>query len=326
MGDVLNVDLDKIQIGLEADAGTLIPATRLVPFVEGSYESILELKEIRERKGIRATEEDVATGRGAMLDMTQELDFEHLLAALQCGFQAGDPVTDQGVSTYTFTPGVLAPVDLKTATIEVITTSGTVNRRERFGFARPTSIGIEIADDTAQLSVTWEGRAAENLAAPAAAASFARTIIPARAFKVYIDDSWAALGTTAFGSLRNMSVDYDPGLEPAYNKQGRALLDMSHWKRHRFDGSLSLSCDHDDDSNPEYDHYKARDLRFVRVEAEIGPKLIRMDHCVRWLSTPDLLDADGDQHSLELEGELRSDATAANNRYQLQLKNGIAAW
>ena len=52
---ILNADLTKVQIGQESTAGTLVVATRLVPFTGGSYTPMRERNAIEEMRGIMAT-------------------------------------------------------------------------------------------------------------------------------------------------------------------------------------------------------------------------------------------------------------------------------
>ena len=325
---ILNQDLTKVQIGLEGASapGTLVAATRLVPYMDGSYEPEITRKSLDEIRGVRADIDDVVTRRMSTLELTQELDFENILAAFLCGFAS---VTPSGSDPYTwgFTPGTSAPVALRTATIEIAETDGaSAHYRRRFGFARPTTIGIEAGDDTGQISTTWEGRAAQALTAPTSVPELGRTIIPAALFQVYIDDTWAKLGDTAFGQLRSLSAEYIPGLQMAYNEQGRADLDATHWRRMRMRGTLSLTVDHDGDTSAELAHWEGGDLRFVRIEAVSGTKRLTLDHCMRYLDTPDVLAADEKQHTLELNGELRADTTSARNQFRAAVVNGVSSW
>ena len=323
---VLNLDLTEVQIGLESVPGTLVGATRLIPFTAASYSPIVAFKTLEEVRGINADYDDVVTQRSSELELTQELDFENLIAAFECAFANVTPV---GADPYewTFNPARTSFSSLATATIEVAETDGTVNYRKRFGLARPTAISIEASGETAQLTTTWMGRAAQDLSAPAAVAAISRRIIPASLFSVYIDDSWAALGTTMVGYARSFSAAYVPGLTAAHNLAGRTDLDMTGWYRGRIQGTLGLTVDHDGPSSAELVHWANGDLRFIRLRAMVGTNLeLRLDHCVRYIDTPDVLAADGKQHTLKLSGQLRADDTTAANRFQAYVKNGVSAW
>ena len=65
---ILNSDLTKVQIGQEATAGTLVAATRLVPFTGGSYTPTHERNAIEEMRGIMADYEDVLVRQGSAVE------------------------------------------------------------------------------------------------------------------------------------------------------------------------------------------------------------------------------------------------------------------
>ena len=331
---ILNEDLTKVQIGIEATPGTLVPATNLIPFMEGSYRPVHERKLLDEKRGLMSDYEDVLVYQASELELTQELDYENILASFLCGFASAPAAmlpAGAGPYVWTFTPGRTAPVDLASATFEIAESDGgAANYRRRFGYARPTSIGIEVDEETGQLTTTWMGRAAQTLATPAAVNPLARRIVPAALFSCYVDDTWATLGTTLVGQVRSMTLDYVPGLAPAKNKQGRVDLDHTGFYRSRFQGSVTLSIDHDGDTSPELTHFEAGDLRFIRLAATTGSgtslRRLQLDHSVRYIDTPDVLSADGKQHTLELVGQLRSDTTADANLFEAEVTNGLATY
>lgn len=325
----LHEDLTRLQMGLETTGGTLVAARRLIPYTSGSYEPTIERKVLDEVRGVTADFDDIETGNaGGPLDLTQELDFEHLLLAFLCGIQLVTPASVPPLETWTFSRPGTGLATLGSATVETVQTDGgSLDRDERFGFARPTSIAIEIAGETAQLSTSWMGRAPQALPSPTAIVGLSRTVIPASLFNVYVDDSWAELGDTAFGDLRSASITYDPALTPAYNLQGRSDLDLTGWYQGRFRGQLSLTLDHDTDGAAELAHWVAGDLRFIRLEAAFSANLsLTLDHCVRYIETPNVLSADNKQHTLELVGHLRADDQTERNRFAAVIKNGVGAW
>ena len=326
----LNADLTKVQCSIEASAGVFLAATRMVPFLTGRFRPIHEFSNLDEMRGLMGDYEDVLVGQACELELTQALDYENILPAFLCGFQNANAVGN-APAVYTMTPGRTAPVALDTASWEIAQTDGSSDHfRRSFAYARPTAIGIELAEGVAQLRTTWMGRAAQALSSPANVAAVPRTPIPARQFEVWIDDTWARLGTTKIGTLRTASIAYNPGLAPAHNKAGRTDFDLTDWYRSRFQGSLSLTVDHDGDMSAELEHHFDRDLRFVRLQAQVGTsgnvRTLRLDHCVRYIQTPDTFQADGKQHVLELVGEIRADTTNARNMFQAYVRNGISAW
>lgn len=331
----LNSELTRVQIGLESTAGTLVAATRRIPFNLGSgaYTPTYDRKTLEEVRGVLADYDDVLAGKSSQLQITQELDFEHLIAALECGFVN---VTAVGAdpSVWTFTPGVTAIPVQATATIEVGLTNGAANYYARFGNARPTAITISAdatGSNTAELQTTWMGGAEVALVAPAVVSSIARTPIPARLFKCYIDDDYASLGSTAFAPLRSFTASYVPNNDPAYLLQGRPNLDQAGWYKGKLQGQLSLVVDHDSDGSGELVAWKAGTLRFIRLEATLGSgtalRKLTLDHAVRYIESPDVLSVDGNQHTLQLTGHLRADVQASvTNIFSVVISNGVTAW
>ena len=329
---ILQADLTKVQIGIEtaAAAGTLVAATTLLPYTDGSYEPTIERKTLEERGTVLADTDDVVVKRGSMLELTEELNTETLIGALLCSLADVAPANLAGAYRWQFTPAVSAPSGLRTATFEVAATDGAADTyRGRFGFARATALSIEASAETAQLSTTWMGRAKQALAAAAAVAAPSRWIIPTALFSIYIDDTWAALGSTRYGQVRSFGLDIDPGLTEAPALAGRSDLDTAYWRRGRIRGNLSVVVDHDGDAGSELAHWEAGDLRYIRLEATNGLgganlRRLRIDTCSRYIDTPDVLAADGAQHTLDLASQLR--ANAAGDILRVQVVNGLSTY
>ena len=329
---ILQADLTELQIGLEdaATAGTLVAATRKVPYVSASYQPVVMRKTLEERGTVLADTTDVIVRRGSELEVTEELNTETLIASLMCSLASVASAADAGSRLWTFTPAVTAPSGLRTATIEIAATDGGADTYQgRFGHARATAISIEASGETGQLTTTWMGRRRQTLAAPAAVAVPARWIIPAAALNVYIDDTWAALGTTQIGVVRNLTLDIDPGLTEAQALAGRADLDAAYWRRGRIRGGVNLTVDHDGDTTAELAHWEAGDLRYIRLAASNGAagaaaRALTIDLVGRYLDTPDVLAVDGSVHTLDLAAELRADP--ANNILRVQVRNGLTTF
>lgn len=329
---ILQADLTKVQIGIEAAnaAGTLVAATRLIPYNSGSYEPTIERKTLEERGTVLADTDDVVVRRGSTLELTEELNTETLIGALLCSLADVSPTSVGGARRWTFTPAVSAPSGLRTATFEIAATDGAADTyRGRFGFARVTALSVEASADTAELTTTWMGRARQALTTPATVAAPARWIVPAVLFSIYIDDTWAALGTTRYGQVRTLGLDIDPGLTEAPALAGRSDLDTAYWRRGRIRGNLAVVVDHDGDAGSELAHWEAGDLRYVRLEADNGLtgadlRRLRIDTCSRYIDTPDVLAMDGAQHTLDLASQLRADS--AGNILRVQITNGLATY
>ena len=327
---ILQSDLTSVAVGVET-ADALVAATRRVPYVEGSYTPTVERMTLEEAAGTLADTRDVVVSRGSELELTAELDTENLLAALLCSLARVSPAADASAQLWTFTPSVAAPSGLATATWEISATDGdSAQYRARFGHARATEWSVEASGGaTARLSSRWEGRAEQALASPANPDAPDRWIVPAQSFECFIDDSWAALGTSRSSTVRSLNLRVDPGLEGAPAMAGRADLDIEYWRRGRIRGRLELIVDHDASAGSELAHWKAGDLRYFRLHADNGlsganARAVTFDFVGRYVDSPDVLARDGAVHTLALAADLRADED--RNILRVQVRNGLAAY
>ena len=334
--------LQRLAAGLEASnaPGTAVAPTRLVPHLTGStYTEQEDRQRLEEARGVVAWVDDVLTRRSGTLELQQELDFDHVLLALLCGVQRVTP-SGAGPYTYSFALGPTTPPDRGTATWEVIQSTGAADGDlvlRRLAHARPTELSLEWQDGgTTRLTTTWVGGAGTTPSArqaihPAQLAS--RRVVPAAAWDVALDDTWATLGRTMATNVRALSWSLTTGLQPAYHFRGReTTLDLDGWYQGRVEGSLSLTLDLDAAAANEVTHWRDGDRRFVRLRAGNGlvgnaTRSIRIDQAVRIIGSPDLLASDGEQATVELECELRSDAAGtADDFLALRLLSGLAGW
>ena len=312
--------LTRLGVGIEAAnaQGTLVPATMGVPAGDMSFTPAVERKILEESNQLLAHRVAVPVKRESTLDVTTELAPETLLPVLLCSAANTAPTTGNDLpQSWVFEPSIAAPSALDTATWEISLRGSAAGRATRFGYARPTSWSIEASGETSQLSAAWMGRAEQPLPAAAAVAVPDRWIVPAALWRAWIDDTWAALGTTAFSRVRSVQFEFDPGLTPAPTFSGRPDLDMSDWWRGKLGGKLTILADHDAAAAGEIGHWRAGDKRFVRLEATnsgsaAGLRRIRIDACVQMIDDIDVLSVDDERHTVELAGDLfASDDTTA---------------
>ena len=133
---ILQADLTEVQLGIETTAGTLVAATRKIPYVSGSYSPIVERKTLEERGTVLADTTDIVVRRGSELELTEELNTETLIAALLCSLANVAPTNLAGAQRWLFTPAVTAPSGLATATVEIAATDGGTDTT-RAGSASP---------------------------------------------------------------------------------------------------------------------------------------------------------------------------------------------
>ena len=331
--------LQRIASAQETTAGVALAAVRLVPHLTGSsFTEQEERQKLEEARGVLAAVDDVLTRRSSMLELQQEFDFDHCLLALLCGVQniAGVPLAGAAPYTYAISANPVAPRAKASATFEVLQSDGVTDHVLRqFSHARPTQIAIEFAvGNTSKLNTTWMGGAAATVAKAAIAATTlaSRRVQPTSLWDVAIDDTWATLGTTKATNVRALTWTLATGVAPSYHLTGRNDLDLDGWYDGRLDLALSLTLDINAAAAAEIAHWRAGDLRFVRLTASNGAaaaalRSIQIDQAIRITGSPNLLASDGEQAVVTLEGTLRSDAAgAADDFLAIDLKNGITSW
>ena len=321
----LQRSLTTVAAGLETTAGTLVAATRGLPASMADFHPYVERDS---RVDLRGTEDavlDEVERRGSRLKLVQNLDYQTVIPAFQCGLQR---VTPSG-GAWTHAISWTTPPALATATFEVIQSDGEgFSAGHRFGYARPTKLALDISEGVASLTSEWEGRIAGALATLTRRAIPDRQFIAAREFAVSVDDAWADAGDTPAGIVRRAALTVNTGCAPYWGKSQRVYADMTNWERQRPTGSLTLFIDHDRAADAEFQHFKDGDLRVVRLEASTGSgnalRRLRVDAVIRYLSQPNLFEAADGQHVLTMAGELRPDA--AGNLLRVTVANGLAIW
>lgn len=105
---------------------------------------------------------------------------------------------------------------------------------------------------------------------------------------------------------------------------------MTGWHLSRLQVTINIVFDHDGSAAAELGHFESGSLRIIRLDAKFGVDniecILRLDHCVRYIETPDVLGAEEKQHALSLTGHLRSDKTAQKNLFLAYVRNGVAGW
>ena len=335
MTEILYRDLTRVAIAPETSAGIEVTPATYVPISSGSYMERNIYKTLDEMDGFAGMTHDVVVGREAELTYTTECTPETLMAVLNCALATASPsdggsaAANVGRYLWSFTPSASAHAAIQTATVGVSMTDGasTVVSR-RFGNARPTAIEISSTEETAQLTVTWMGQAPIAWANPAPT-QLTRNFVPARAFGVYVDDTWATAGDTVLGDVRDFSLTINPGLTPSHRLVGRANLDQDGWYRGNVEGALACTYDADSAAIGELGHYRDNDIRVFRLlfgTNAVTSRMIRVDFVGHYTEPPDLFGATERQHTWGFGANLRFDRSSAANRLNLSVRNAIAAW
>ena len=331
--------LQRVAAGQESTAGTPVAAARIVPHLTGSsYTEAEERQRLDEARGVLAYVDDVVTRRMSTLELQQEFDVDMCLLAFLCGIQNSAGVADSQTTTpytYSFAAGISAARTKASATWEVLQSDGAADHvARRFSHARPTSITIEFANgQTTKLNTTWVGAAGEdrartNLNLQALAT---RQVIPADLWSVALDDDWGDLGTGVAQNVRALTWQLTPGHQPSYHLRARQNLDMDGWYDGRMELALGLTLDLDAAAAAELTHWRAGDLRFVRLTTTRGSagaeRSVTIDQAVRIIDSPNLLGSDGEQATVQFAAQLRADpADIDENFLRVEVLSGLSAW
>ena len=329
--------LQRVAAAEESTAGTPVAATRLMPHMEATtFTENIQRQELGEARGVLAPVDDVVVQRMSTLALQQNLDFDLCLLAFLCGVGKVTAVGSTAPYAYTIAAGVTAPTDKASATFEVVQSDGSTDHvRRRFGHARPTEMSLAWNQPgITTFNTTWMGGAAADVTKAAIQATTIanRREVPSSLWTVQIDDTWAGLGGSDAVNIRGLSWTLNTGVEPSYHFRGRTDLDLDGWYDGRVTGTLTLTLDLDAAAAAEVAHWRAGDLRFIRLAADNGAtgtglRSIQIDQAARFIEPPNLLASDAQQATVALACELRSDAAGANDDFlEVEIMTSLSAW
>jgi len=270
-------DLGITQLGRETTKGTAVAATtRWVGLTTFDPEEPRLYPQIQ--NGLLLQNKASAPIAKKMTRFTLEADltFEQLLHVLNMCVMGLTTGTGAGADkTWTFNPSFAADPGLNSFTIQKRLTDGSTNWDERIAYAMGSSLEIGGAiGENAKLSMEGFGRPIELATAitPAIAVPTVN-FVPVSLFKVYIDDTFAGLGTTQIlGSLHGFRLRFDAMAQPKDYIDGRPDLSFSsHGVKAAY---FTLELQGEFQAQIETERTKARSAskRYVRLEA-VGPAL-----------------------------------------------------
>ena len=319
--------LRKAQLGFETTPGTAVAAT--AQYVgDAAYTPEIEREFEVFPRGVRApvTGGGIAKSKGSLFSFSGNLTFEEVLYPLAAGLKA-PAISGAGPYVHLFDQSLTTIVAPKAITAEYVIEDGTTKHFEReaaYCTARNFEVGLAF-NELASLSFELFGRAEQTSTMTAALAPVTgRTTVPSNLFVVYIDDTWAGLGGTAKSTLvRAATMKITTGLDPDYTLDGRTDLDMTGLRYGLLDGSLSLTMEHNADAATEIGKWRTGALRFVRLKATSGVKIIQFDMALKYLSPPSFSE-DAGVEIVTMELGLEYDATGAK-AFVATITNSLAA-
>jgi len=229
--------------------------------------------------------------------------------------------------TWTFTPDPSTVETLKAATLEYSIFDGTTRHLQReAGFGTCSRFVITGGfNQAAMLEFDVFARAPQTSTFTASQAALARTLIPSNLFGLFIDTSWAALGTTQKTDiLRSWRYELATGAAPNYTQDQRSDMDMTGVRRGRILGKVELVLEYGAAADAEYDAWEAGTKRFVSLEAAVGTKSLALQAHIELMEDPGFGEADG-LRTVTLRGRMLNDATSGNFM-NVEVVNALAAF
>ncbi len=326
MADAI-VPLEAVQYGVETTPGTIVAADTVLELEGGggSFAPNIERVPVEDRHGVLAVTRDLVVMRGSAMSYSHVLDYEQMAIALACGLDA-DPVTGAGPYDRVWTPSLTAPNALDTASFEVSFTDGSTRHLEKeFGYAVCTGFAIEGgASEEAKFTADWIGRAQQASTYTTSQSPLTREEIAGGDFGLYIDGTWANLGTTQkTGLIRSFKYTVQTGVKPKFSMDARGDLDFGGILRGELGVQLDIEYWFNGDAATEYAAWEAGTLRAMSLEAAgAGTSTLNLQGMFRYLTPPTFGEDEGIRTlSATLEG--RRDATSGN-LLSVALTNSVA--
>lgn len=290
----------KMQIGMEATKGTLVPATRVLVGNNHLHEDVVKYRSAYPR-GVRATVggAGVITRKGCRISVETELTAEEILWFLLTGIRGAVAGVDSaGDVTWTFTPQLTGIPTLDAATIEFMQSDGTTNHiASEVGYAMTESFKIDwSADDQAaavKFGASMFARARQTTTPTGALTPYtSREPLVAALSKHYLDTSWAGLGGTQMtGLCRSGSIEVMTGNMPQWNADGRADRDFVEHAYSSLRAKQSMTWELDANGASRFANYRANDIVYIRNQFNgstvvAAARKVQIDGAWRFLDTP----------------------------------------
>lgn len=281
MSDAIK-SLTLIQIGEESTRGTEVAATRRLLTKEATYRFNEEMEPFLEQMTgnlARSSVDPIVTRNVTEFEIgPNDLDFEQILLFLLSGVKGAVTATQPGsgeARLWTFTPSVTADPAPDTYTIEFEESDGTnlLEQQALYGFTTEFSITAGL-EGIPQLAASMVARTT-TLGTKTADVSLPTVTYGASGrMEVYIDSSWANLGTTQItGQVHSITFTFSNFLYPKYTLEERSGLDFAKyaWRQRLINVSMEVSVDPNSGLVPDEDGNKtAGTKRFVRIQHNGG--------------------------------------------------------
>lgn len=321
----------KIQIGLETTRGTAVAADKILNGTLRVIPSITRHRPQDERGSLAEYKRSVDIAKSSTLRWEGDATYERIIDFLSMGLVGSITPTSPGLGTvqrWTFTPSLTFGNDQDSYTFEY----GDDTQVWEVAFVQMSNMELAIAlDQVVTIRADLYGHMADKTTFTGSLTEDTLHEIIANDGKVYIDDSWANLGTTQKASLvAGATLRFPTGLTPVKYLDGS--LEFSSFSQQMRHFELDLDLIVSTDAITEYDKWAAEhgDLRAVRLVFETTeeiestfPYKMTIDMIGKYTSDPQLLD--------EREGEsmfrltLASHEDSSGNELSIVVDNAVSA-
>ena len=227
-------DLRLFQMGKEATRGTAVPATSKCAVENIDFEPEDTIYRPRLARGliVRNSGGDTVVMRGTKWTIPDcPVSYEQLQNWLSMSVVGVSAPTGAGPYVWTYTRNPAAEPAPISWTLERRLTDGSTPKDNEWTYCLASKIAIKAAREEA-LKFSVEGFARRIQSSTLTAAMSMPTIeVPPHALsRIYVDSTWAALGTTnVAGQLLNWEVEFTTGLKPIFTADNRSDLDFQSY-------------------------------------------------------------------------------------------------
>ncbi len=270
---------DLYQWGREATKGTAVAATSKIAIEEMAFEPLDEVHRPRLVKGlaVRSPGNEFALFRGTRWTARGYAEYEQLQNWLEMSVVGSVTPTGTGPYVWTYTRNPAADPALRAYTLERRVTDLTNHIDNEWAYALATGITLSAGIDEA-VRLEAEGLARRIQASTLTAAQALPTIEepPIALTKIYIDSTWAGLGTTQIvAQALDWSVKFSTGVSVFRTVDGRVdqdfTVDVINGGEVGLDVEIGLLIKADSGQYAvEKTAAEAQTLRAVRIQADGG--------------------------------------------------------
>ncbi len=324
-------DLGKFQWGIEATPGTLVAATSIVAVEDVAFtpEDTVEAPRTAQGLAIATPGQEYIPMRGTRFSVPDHaVFFEQLHDWFNMALGLDAAPTGTGPYVWAHIRDITAGYSPQTRTFERRRTDGTSPLDHEWGYAFLESLRFSSTIDNAvQMSAAGFARRVQSstLTAAQSLPSGLQTLL-GELSKVYINDSWATLGTTQItAKILGWSWEFTTGLKPFRAADGRSDLDFSGvWLDPTAVGlNLELTAVMDSLFTAEKAKAEAAALRAIRiqVDGDDATRQLQLDGLYKY-NAGSIFEA-GEQEGQDIVTLSLRQATDATNFAQAKVTNNI---